>query len=107
MIARAETVQTTTVISGFVGFVRKIGRGVRAVSGGDGTFAAQSFKFLSSRHARRSHAHVVSSMWRGSRFQLDVCPLIIPKNEEFDSAVTVIDCARRDIVAVLAVHDAQ
>jgi hypothetical protein len=37
------------VILGLVGFVRKIVHAVRAVSGGDGTFAVQSFKFLSSR----------------------------------------------------------
>jgi hypothetical protein len=34
---------------GFVGFVRKIAHNVSAVSGGDGTFAVQSFKFFSSR----------------------------------------------------------
>jgi len=34
------------MILGLVGFVRQIARGVRAVSGGDGTFAVQSFKFF-------------------------------------------------------------
>jgi len=36
------------VILGIVGFVRKTTNHVSAVSAGDGTFASQSFKFLSS-----------------------------------------------------------
>jgi hypothetical protein len=49
------------VISGFVGFVRKIAHRVRAVSGGDGTFASQSFTFFSSRTgARRRRTYLKS-----------------------------------------------
>jgi hypothetical protein len=49
-----EATKETSVNLGFVGFVRQFGSQLSAVSGGDGTFAGESFKFLSS-HVRLIH----------------------------------------------------
>jgi hypothetical protein len=43
-----EAAEETSVMSGFIGFVRKIACDVCAVPGGDGTFAVQGFKNFSS-----------------------------------------------------------
>ena len=49
-----EAAEETSVGLGFVGFVRQFASQLSAVSGGDGTFAGDSFKILSS-HVRLIH----------------------------------------------------
>jgi hypothetical protein len=57
---------------GLLGFVRKIVRGVRAVSGGDGTFAVQSFKFFSSRRTDARRRRLALQLAKGIRDTLEV-----------------------------------